>query len=77
MCDLRLRQTLLAAFDVLDYAVESFYYERGRDFYEDGQNYALVSPLYTAGPTFIGRTPFAGLQAAELIDYFATQFHIG
>ena len=31
----------------LDYAVKPFYYERGEDFYKDGQNYALASLLYT------------------------------
>ena len=28
-----------------DYAVEPFYYERGLDFYENGQNYAMASLL--------------------------------
>lgn len=38
----------------LDYAVEPFYYERGINFYEDGQNYALASLLYAVGPAILG-----------------------
>ncbi|MCZ2112666.1 MAG: DUF3800 domain-containing protein [Anaerolineae bacterium] len=48
----------------LDYAVEPFYYERGLNFYEDGQNYALASLLYTVGPTLLGKSAFDDLQAA-------------
>lgn len=48
----------------LDYAVEPFYYERGLNFYEDGQNYSLASLLYTVGPTLLGREAFDALQAA-------------
>ena len=48
----------------LDYAVEPFYYERGLNFYEDGQNYSLASLLYTVGPTLLGREAFDVLQAA-------------
>src|SRR3546814_15412161 len=47
------RYLLLLMF--LDYAVEPFYYERGMDFYEDGQNYSLASLLYTVGPTLLGK----------------------
>ena len=47
----------------LDYAVEPFYYERGLNFYEDGQNYSLASLLYTVGPTLLGREAFYALQA--------------
>lgn len=50
VCDKR--YLLLLMF--LDYAVEPFYYERGMDFYEDGQNYSLASLLYTVGPTLLG-----------------------
>lgn len=48
----------------LDYAVEPFYYERGLNFYEDGQNYTLASLLYTVGPTLLGKVAFDTLQAA-------------
>jgi hypothetical protein len=48
----------------LDYAVEPFYYERGLNFYEDGQNYSLASLLYTVGPTLLGREAFDAMQAA-------------
>jgi len=48
----------------LDYAVEPFYYKRGLNFYEDGQNYSLASLLYTVGPTLLGRETFDALQAA-------------
>ncbi|EKQ6358021.1 DUF3800 domain-containing protein [Pseudomonas aeruginosa] len=60
VCDKR--YLLLLMF--LDYAVEPFYYERGLNFYEDGQNYALASLLYVVGPTLLGRTAFNDLQAA-------------
>ncbi|TVU89395.1 DUF3800 domain-containing protein [Vreelandella titanicae] len=39
----------------LDYAVEPFYFERGIDFYKDGQNYSLASLLYEVGPTILGQ----------------------
>lgn len=60
VCDKR--YLLLLMF--LDYAVEPFYYARGLNFYQDGQNYAMASLLYFAGPTLLGRTAFDGLQAA-------------
>jgi hypothetical protein len=41
----------------LGYAVEPFYYERGFDFYEDGQNYGMASLLYTAGPSSWEKQP--------------------
>ncbi|QNA86925.1 hypothetical protein G4G27_11045 [Sphingomonas sp. So64.6b] len=47
-----------------DYAVEPWYYERGRNFYEDGQNYAMASLLAIAGPTLLGKTEFGALLAA-------------
>ncbi|UQQ12623.1 DUF3800 domain-containing protein [Xanthomonas arboricola] len=46
------RYLLLLMF--MDYAVEPFYYERGMDFYEDGQNYSLASLLHVTGPTLLG-----------------------
>lgn len=39
-----------------DYAIEPFYYERGINFYEHGQNYA--------GPTLLDKTAFDGLLAS-------------
>ncbi len=60
VCDKR--YLLLLMF--MDYAVEPFYRERGMNFYEDGQNYALASLLYYAGPTLLGREAFDNLLAA-------------
>lgn len=60
VCDKRFLLMLM----FLDYAVEPFYYERGHDFYQDGQNYALASLLYTAGPSLLGKTAFDDLLAA-------------
>jgi hypothetical protein len=60
VCDKRFLLLLM----FLDYAVEPFYFERGLNFYEDGQNYSLASLLYTAGPTLFGRAPLYALQAA-------------
>ncbi|KKX33474.1 DUF3800 domain-containing protein [Rhizobium sp. LC145] len=48
----------------LDYAVEPFYYERGINFYEHGQNYAMASLLTMAGPTLLGRAAFDNMLAA-------------
>ena len=48
----------------LDSAAEPFYYERGIDFYEDGQNYALASLLSIAGPTLLGKEAFERLLAS-------------
>ncbi len=42
----------------LDYATEPFYYERGFPFYDDGQNYAMASLLYSIAPTMMGSVPF-------------------
>jgi Protein of unknown function (DUF3800) len=69
VCDKR--YLLLLMF--LDYAVEPFYYERGMDFYEDGQNYSLASLLYTVGPTLLGKGALERLlvsfqRAVNLID---------
>lgn len=60
VCDKRFLLLLM----FLDYAVEPFYYERGVDFYQDGQNYSLASLLYTAGPTLFGNVLFDELLAA-------------
>ncbi|MEL6046719.1 DUF3800 domain-containing protein [Stenotrophomonas maltophilia] len=51
VCDKR--YLLLLMF--LDYGVEPFYYDRGMDFYQDGQNYSLASLLYAVGPTLLGQ----------------------
>ncbi|MGF6312123.1 hypothetical protein ABIB82_006026 [Bradyrhizobium sp. i1.8.4] len=48
----------------VDYAVEPFYYERGIDFYENGQNFAMASLLTMSGPTFLGQAAFDNMLAA-------------
>jgi hypothetical protein len=60
VCDKRYLLVLM----FLDYAVEPFYYERGVNFYEDGQNYAMGSLLYTIGPVFLGKEAFDAMLAA-------------
>lgn len=60
VCDKRFLLLLM----FLDYAVEPFYYERGLDFYADGQNYSLASLLYFVGPTLLGKEAFEGMQSA-------------
>lgn len=60
VCDKRFLLLLM----FLDYAVEPFYFERGLNFYEDGQNYSLASLLYVAGPTLFGKASFDELQVA-------------
>lgn len=60
VCDKRFLLTLM----FLDYAVEPFYYERGIDFYQDGQNYALGSLLAVAGPTLLGSEAFDAMLSA-------------
>lgn len=60
VCDKR--YLLLLMF--LDYAVEPFYYKRGINFYQDGQNYSLASLLYTVGPTLLGNGAFDRLLAS-------------
>jgi hypothetical protein len=47
-----------------DYAVEPWYYERGANFYADGQNYAMGSLLTVVGPTMLGAKPFEAMLAA-------------
>jgi hypothetical protein len=47
-----------------DDAVEPWYYERGIDFYADGQNYAMGSLLSVAGPTMLGAEPFEAMLVA-------------
>jgi hypothetical protein len=60
VCDKRYLLTLM----FVDFAVEPFYYERGIDFYEDGQNYAMASLLSVAGPTLLGPPAFDRLLAS-------------
>lgn len=48
----------------VDYSVEPFYYARGLEFYENGQNYAMASMLHMAGPTLLGKVEFAALMEA-------------
>ncbi|HZV08062.1 MAG TPA: DUF3800 domain-containing protein [Gemmataceae bacterium] len=60
VCDKRFLLTLM----FVDYGVEPFYYERGLNFYEDGQNYAMASLLSVAGPTLLGQPAFDGLLAS-------------
>lgn len=48
----------------VDFAAEPFYFERGIDFYANGQNYALASLLHMAGPPLLGEAAFADLMAA-------------
>ncbi|PXX08603.1 hypothetical protein C7399_12627 [Paraburkholderia tropica] len=60
VCDKRFLLLLM----FLDYAVEPFYYERGINFYEDGQNYALASMMSFVGPTLLGEDAFNAMLAA-------------
>src|SRR5208337_4765620 len=54
VCDKRFLLVLM----FVDYAIEPFYYERGVNFYENGQNYALASLLSVAGPTLLEKAAF-------------------
>lgn len=60
VCDKRYLLVLM----FVDYAVEPFYYERGMNFYEDGQNYAMASLLSVVGPTLLGQPAFDELLAS-------------
>jgi hypothetical protein len=60
ICDKRFILVLM----FVDYAVEPFYYEKGMDFYANGQNYAMASLLTVAGPTLLGQPAFDNLLAA-------------
>jgi hypothetical protein len=59
ICDKRFLLILMFC----DYAVEPWYYDRGHNFYEDGQNYAMASLLAIAGPTLLGTSEFEALLA--------------
>lgn len=54
LCDKRFLLILM----YLDYATEPFYHAAGRNFYEDGQNYALASLLYYTGANLMGEEGF-------------------
>jgi len=60
ICDKRFLLILM----FLDYATEPWYYERGENFYQDGQNYAMASLLNHIGPSMMGRASFEGILAA-------------
>jgi len=60
VCDKRFLLLLM----FLDHAVEPFYYERGMNFYADGQNYAMASLLSVVGPTILGQPAFDCLLAS-------------
>ncbi|MBO6767316.1 MAG: DUF3800 domain-containing protein [Erythrobacter sp.] len=60
ICDKRFLLVLMFC----DYAVEPYYYERGYDFYADGQNYAMASLLTMTGPTLLGDPEFGEMLAA-------------
>ncbi len=60
ICDKRFLLILM----FLDYATEPWYYKRGANFYEDGQNYAMGSLLYYIAPTMLGEATFEGILVA-------------
>jgi len=60
VCDKRYLLTL----KFLDYAVEPYYYERGFNFYEDGQNYGMASLFHMTGQSLLGKGAFGTLMAA-------------
>lgn len=60
ICDKRFLLILM----FLDYATEPWYYERGTNFYENGQNYAMASLLYYIGPSMLGEGTFTAILAA-------------
>lgn len=60
VCDKRFLLVMM----FLDWAVEPFYYERGFNFYEDGQHYGMGSLLAMTGPTLLGENAFEAMLAA-------------
>ena len=60
VCDKR----FLLLLKFCDYAVEPWYYERGHNFYADGQNYGMASLLTVAGPAALGAEAFEAMLAA-------------
>lgn len=60
VCDKR----FLLLLKFVDYAVEPWYYERGRNLYADGQNFTMASLLTLAGPVALGAEPFEAMLVA-------------
>jgi len=60
ICDKRFLLILM----FLDYATEPWYYERGANFYENGQNYSMASLLNFIGPAMLGKETFNGILLA-------------
>lgn len=60
VCDKRFLLILMFC----DYAVEPWYYARGTNFYEHGQNYSMASLLAMAGPVLLGEAELAAMFAA-------------
>lgn len=60
VCDKRYLLVLM----FLDYAVEPFYHKWGFNFYENGQNFAMASTLFSVGPTLLGQPAFDNMLAA-------------
>ncbi len=60
ICDKRFLLVMM----FLDYGAEPYYYARGFDFYQGGENYALGSLLTLAGPTLLGEDAFYAMLAA-------------
>ena len=60
LCDKRFLLILM----FLNYATEPWYYERGVNFYESGQNYAMASLLAYIAPTMLGENVFDGILGA-------------
>lgn len=60
VCDKRFLLVMM----FLDWAVEPFYYERGVNFYQDGQHYGMGSLLQLLGPTILGEAEFEAMLAA-------------
>ncbi|MBS0363235.1 MAG: DUF3800 domain-containing protein [Proteobacteria bacterium] len=60
VCDKRFLLVMM----FLDWAVEPFYYERGVNFYQDGQHYGMGSLLQLLGPTMLGEAEFEAMLAA-------------
>jgi hypothetical protein len=60
VCDKRFLLILM----FLEYAAEPYYYERGFNLYQDGQNFSLGSLLAIVGPKLLGEKAFPELLAA-------------
>lgn len=60
ICDKRYLLILM----FLNYATEPWYFQRGINFYENGNNYAMGSLLYHIGPRMLGEEDFNAILAA-------------